>query len=62
MELFEYGSIRAASLVQDETLDLASGQYAFLRHRQDELFPPQTEHLVFCVSRRHHLAKIKKIP
>lgn len=61
MELFEYGSIRAASLVQDETLDLALVNMHFYNIDKMNSFRLQTEHLVFCVSKEHHLAKIKEL-
>ena len=61
VELFEYGSIRAASLVQDETLDLALVNMHFYDIDKMNSFRLQTEHLVFCVSRTHHLAKEKEI-
>ena len=61
MELFEYGSIRAASLVQDETLDLTLVNMHFYNIDKMNSFRLQTEHLVFCVSKEHHLAKIKEL-
>ena len=61
VELFEYGSIRAASLVQDETLDLALVNMHFYNIDKMNSFRLQTEHLVFCVSKEHHLAKIKEL-
>ena len=61
MERFEYGSIRAASLVQDETLDLALVNMHFYNIDKMNSFRLQTEHLVFCVSKEHHLAQIKEL-
>lgn len=61
VELFEYGSIRAASLVQEETLDLALVNMHFYDIDKMNAFRIQTEHLVFCVSNEHHLAKAKEV-
>lgn len=61
VELFEYGSIRAASLVQEEALDLALVNMNFYDIDKMNTFRIQTEHLVFCVSKDHHLAKQKEL-
>lgn len=61
IELFEYGSIRAANLVQEEVLDLALVNMHFYDIDKMNTFRIQTEHLVFCVSKEHHLAKKKEI-
>lgn len=61
IELFEYGSIRAANLVQEEILDLALVNMHFYDIDKMNTFRIQTEHLVFCVSKEHHLAKMKEI-
>lgn len=61
VELFEYGSIRAASLVQEETLDLALVNMHFYDIDKMNTFRIQTEHLVFCVSKEHPLAKEKEV-
>ena len=61
VELFEYGSIRAASLVQEETLDLALVNMHFYDIDKMNTFRIQTEHLVFCVSKEHRLAKEKEV-
>lgn len=61
VELFEYGSIRAASLVQDENLDLALVNLHFYDIDKMNSLLLQTEHLVFCVSRDHPLAKTKEL-
>ena len=61
VELFEYGSIRAASLVQEEILDLALVNMHFYNIDKMNTFRIQTEHLAFCVSKEHHLAKEKEI-
>ena len=59
--LSEYGSMRAADLVQEEVLDLALVNMHFYDIDKMNSFRLQTEHLVFCVSRTHHLAKEKEI-
>lgn len=61
IELFEYGSIRAANLVQEEVLDLALVNMHFYDIDKMNTFRIQTEHLVFCVSKEHHLAKMKEV-
>lgn len=61
VELYEYGSIRAARLVMEETLDLALVNMNF--YEIDKLNSHQmlSEHIVFCVSPEHHLAAKKDI-
>ena len=61
VELYEYGSIRAANLVLEETLDLALVNMNF--YEIDKLNSHQllSDRIVFCVSPEHHLAKEKTI-
>lgn len=61
VELYEYGSIRAAKLVMEETLDLALVNMNF--YEIDKLNSHQmlSEHIVFCVSPEHHLATKKDV-
>lgn len=61
VELFEYGSIRAANLVQDEVLDLALVNMNF--YEMDKLNSLQilSDKVVFCVSKEHHLAHEKEV-
>lgn len=61
VELFEYGSIRAASLVQEDELDLALVNMHFYGLDQMNAYRILAEHLVFCVSPEHHLAREKEI-
>ena len=61
VELFEYGSIRAASLVQEEALDLALVNMNFYDIDKMNSCTLRTERIVFCVSKRHHLAREKQI-
>lgn len=61
VELFEYGSIRATSLVQDDTLDLALVNMHFPDSSNVNSFRILTDHLVFCVSKDHPLAHKKEI-
>ena len=61
VELYEYGSIRAANLVLEETLDLALVNMNF--YEIDKLNSHQllSDRIVFCVSPEHHLATKKDI-
>lgn len=61
VELYEYGSIRAANLVLEETLDLALVNMNF--YEIDKLNSHQllSDRIVFCVSPEHHLATKKEI-
>ena len=61
VELYEYGSIRAANLVLEETLDLALVNMNF--YEIDKLNSHQllSDRIVFCVSPEHHLSKEKTI-
>lgn len=61
VELFEYGSIRAASLVQEEQLDLAFVNMHFYDADNMNTYPILSEHIVFCVSPGHHLAGEKSV-
>lgn len=61
VELFEYGSIKAAHLVTDETLDLALVNMNF--YEIDKLNSHQilSDKIVFCVSPEHPLSNAKKV-
>lgn len=61
VELFEYGSIRAAALVQKEELDLALVNMHFYDIDKMNSYRILADHIVFCVSRRHHLAQAKEV-
>lgn len=60
-ELFEYGSIRAASLVQEDALDLALANMNFSDIGKVGSFRFFTDQLVFCVSPEHSLAGRKEL-
>lgn len=57
VELFEYGSNRAAALVQEGLLDLALVNMHFYDIDKMHSHHILTDHIVFCVSPEHHLAK-----
>ena len=61
VKLFEYGSSRAASLVMEDTLDLALVNMNF--YEIDKLSSCQlfTDQILFCVAPEHPLAKEKEI-
>lgn len=61
LELFEYGSNRAASLVQQDVMDVALVNMHF--YEIDQMYSSRimTEHIVFCVSPEHHLAREKEV-
>lgn len=61
IKLFEYGSIRAASLVQEETLDLALVNLHFPDSANVNTARILTDRLVFCVSKEHPLAQKKEV-
>lgn len=61
VELFEYGSIRATSLIQDDTLDLALVNMHFPDSANVDSFRILTDNLVYCVSKDHPLAHKKEI-
>ena len=57
VELFEYGSIRAANLVQEEILDLALVNMNFYEIDKLNSYQILSDQIVFCVSPKHHLSK-----
>ncbi len=61
VELYEYGSIRAAELVQDETLDLALVNMNFYGLDKLNSFKILSDRIVFCVSGDHPLAGEKEV-
>ena len=61
VELLEYGSIRAAALVREDVLDLALVNMNFYNIDKMNSCRIHTDHLVFCVSPRHHLAGEREI-
>lgn len=61
VELFEYGSIRAAELVQKEELDLALVNMHFYNVDKMNSFRILADYIVFCVSPKHHLAREKEV-
>lgn len=61
VELFEYGSIRAAALVQEEELDLALVNMHFYDIDKMNSYQILADPLVFCVSPDHRLAREKEV-
>lgn len=61
VELYEYGSIRAAKLVREDVLDLALVNMNFYEIDKMNSFRIISDKIVFCVSKEHHYAKEKKI-
>lgn len=61
VELYEYGSIRAAELVQDETLDLALVNMNFYGLDKLNSFKILSDRIVFCVSGDHPLSGEKEV-
>lgn len=61
IELFEYGSVRAANLVLNDTLDLALVNLNFYETNKLDSCQLLSDKLVFCVSKGHHLAREKYI-
>ena len=61
VELYEYGSIRAANMVSDETLDLALVNMNFYEIDKLNSYQVLLDKIVFCVSPDHPLAKEKEI-
>lgn len=61
VELYEYGSIRAANLVQEDVLDLALVNMNFYEIDKLNSFRIVSDKIVFCVSPKHHFAKEKHI-
>lgn len=61
VELFEYGSIKAANLVSEDVLDLALVNMNF--YEIDKLYSHKilAERVVFCVAPEHRLAMEKEI-
>ncbi len=56
VELFEYGSNRAAALVQEGLMDLALVNMHFYDIDKVHSHNILTDHIVFCVSPEHHLS------
>lgn len=61
VELYEYGSIRAAKMVREDVLDLALVNMNFYEIDKMNSFRIISDKIVFCVSKEHHYAKEKKI-
>lgn len=61
VKLLEYGSMRAASLVAEDSLDLALVNTNFYEIDKLNAFEILSDQILFCVSLDHHLAKEKKI-
>ena len=61
VELYEYGSIRAAQLVQEDMLDLALVNMHFYEIDKLNSYQILTDRIVFCVSPRHPLAGEKEL-
>ncbi len=61
VELFEYGSIRAAALVNDDVLDLSFVNMHFYDIDKMNSYQITTDFFVFCVSPEHHLANEPEI-
>ena len=61
VELLEYGSIRAASLVSEDALDLALVNMNFFEIDKLNSYQILSDRIMFCVSPEHHLAKEKEI-
>ena len=61
VELFEYGSVRAARLVQDDILDAAIVNMNFHEIEQLNFYQILSDKIVFCVSKSNPLSKEKEI-
>lgn len=61
VELYEYGSIRAANLVQEDSLDLALVNMNFYEIDKLNYFQIMSDKIVFCVSHTHHFADRESI-
>ena len=61
VELFEYGSVRAANLVLDDALDLALVNLNFYETNKLNSCQLLSDKLMFCISKNHPLAKEKSI-
>ncbi|MGF7003796.1 DNA-binding transcriptional LysR family regulator [Lachnospiraceae bacterium PFB1-21] len=57
VELYEYGSLRAAKLVQEDALDLALVNMNFYELDKLNSYRILSDKIVFCVSKNHPLAK-----
>lgn len=61
VELFEYGSIRATKLVQEDIMDIAFVNMHFYDIDKMHSYRILTDHIVFCVSSEHHMAGNKEV-
>lgn len=61
IELFEYGSIRAAALVQEDELDLALVNMHFYDIDKMNSYRILADHIVLCVSPEHRFAQMEEI-
>lgn len=61
IELFEYGSNRAATLVQEDTMDIALVNMHFYEIDKMHSYRILTDNIVFCVSPEHHLAAEREV-
>lgn len=61
MEMFEYGSNRAASLVQEDVMDLALVNMHFYDIDKMHSYRIIADHIVFCICPDHPLAKEKQV-
>ena len=61
VELYEYGSIKAASLVQESNLNLALVNMNFYNIDKLNSYRILTDKIVFCVAKDHPLAKEKEV-
>lgn len=61
LELFEYGSNRAATLVQEDVMDIALVNMHFYDIDKMHSYRIFTDYIVFCVSPEHHLASEKEV-
>ena len=61
LELFEYGSIRAASLVNEEALDVSLVNMDFYDIDKMNSYTIDSDSFVFCVSPEHPLAREKEL-
>ena len=59
--LEEYASVRACNLVQNDSLDLALVNMHFYNIDKMNTLRMQQDHIVFCVSKEHPLAKEKEV-
>lgn len=61
VQLFEYGSKRARTLIDNETLDVAVGNLGFYDIGQFHSLEMLRDHYVYCVARTHRFAKKDRI-